>query len=103
MSPIMDNHDKANMKTMRAKLIGVAAALVAFVGPLFAEETQETNAVATLERVIVTASPIAKEERFTLDGEVYIAGENVFDRHYEYFPGYEMPGAMVYVGLRLKF
>ncbi len=64
----MDNHDKANMKTMRAKLIGVAAALVAFVGPLFAEETQETNAVATLERVIVTASPIAKEERFTLDG-----------------------------------
>jgi iron complex outermembrane receptor protein len=38
-----------------------------------------------------------------LDGEIYIAGENVFDRDYEYFPGYEMPGAMVYAGCRWKF
>jgi outer membrane cobalamin receptor len=28
----------------------------------------ETNEVTTLERVVVTASPIAKEERFTADG-----------------------------------
>ena len=38
-----------------------------------------------------------------LDGEIYVAGENVFNRHYEYFPGYEMPGAMVYVGCKLRF
>ncbi len=38
-----------------------------------------------------------------LDGEVYLAGENVFNRHYEYFPGYEMPGAMIYVGCKLRF
>ena len=37
------------------------------------------------------------------DGEIYIAGENVFDRDYEYFPGYAMPGAMVYAGCRWKF
>ena len=39
----------------------------------------------------------------SLDGEIYVAGENVCNRHYEYFPGYEMPGAMVYVGCKLKF
>ena len=38
-----------------------------------------------------------------LDGEMYVAGENVFNRRYEYFPGYEMPGAMLYVGCRLRF
>lgn len=38
-----------------------------------------------------------------LRGEVYVAGENIFNRDYEYFPGYEMPGAMVYAGCRLKF
>ena len=38
-----------------------------------------------------------------LDGEIYIAGENIFNRDYEYFPGYEMPGAMVYAGCRWKF
>jgi outer membrane cobalamin receptor len=39
----------------------------------------------------------------SLNGEIYIAGENVFNRDYEYFPGYEMPGAMVYAGCRWKF
>ena len=38
-----------------------------------------------------------------LDGEIYVAGENIFNRDYEYFPGYEMPGAMIYTGIRLKF
>ena len=38
-----------------------------------------------------------------LKGEVFVAGENVFNRDYEYFPGYTMPGAMVYVGCRWKF
>lgn len=38
-----------------------------------------------------------------LDGEVYVAAENAFNRHYEYFPGYEMPGTMVYIGCKLKF
>ena len=46
----------------------VAAALAAFAANLFAGGAQETNAVAVLERVVVTASPIAKEERFTPDG-----------------------------------
>lgn len=36
-------------------------------------------------------------------GEIYVACENVFDRHYEYFPGYEMPGAMIYTGVKLRF
>ena len=39
----------------------------------------------------------------SLKGEVFVAGENVFNRDYEYFPGYAMPGAMVYVGCRWKF
>ncbi len=38
-----------------------------------------------------------------LDGEVYVAAENVFNRRYEYFPGYEMPGTMLYAGWRLRF
>jgi outer membrane cobalamin receptor len=38
-----------------------------------------------------------------VDGEVYVAAENAFNRHYEYFPGYEMPGTMVYIGCKLKF
>ena len=38
-----------------------------------------------------------------LNGEVYVAAENAFNRHYEYFPGYEMPGTMVYIGCKLKF
>ena len=32
-----------------------------------------------------------------------IAAKNIFNRHYKYFPGYEMPGTMAYVGWRLKF
>ncbi len=38
-----------------------------------------------------------------LDGEIYLAAENVFNRKYEYFPGYEMPGVMLYVGMKLRF
>ena len=37
------------------------------------------------------------------DGEIYLAAENVFNRKYEYFPGYEMPGVMLYVGMKLRF
>lgn len=38
-----------------------------------------------------------------IDGEWYIALENVFNRTYEYFPDYEMPGIMAYCGWRIKF
>ena len=50
---------------------------VAFAAmPLFGE-TAATNTVAELEPVVVTASPIAKEERFTPDGaEVTFVGSD---------------------------
>ena len=38
-----------------------------------------------------------------LDGEIYIAAENAFNRKYEYFPGYEMPGVMFYTGTKIRF
>lgn len=38
-----------------------------------------------------------------IDGEWFVACENVFDRRYEYFPGYVMPGAMFYAGMKIKF
>lgn len=38
-----------------------------------------------------------------VDGEWYVAAENLLDRRYEYFPGYEMPGIMVYLGMKIRF
>lgn len=38
-----------------------------------------------------------------MDGEWYVAAENLLDRRYEYFPGYEMPGIMIYFGMKLRF
>ena len=38
-----------------------------------------------------------------IDGEWYVAVENVLNRHYEYFPGYEMPGTMLYCGMKIRF
>ena len=38
-----------------------------------------------------------------LDGELYIAAENLTNQHYEYFPDYPMPGVMWYTGIKLKF
>ena len=51
--------------TMKSRrfLLSVAALATA---PLFGDAA--TNTVAELEPVVVTASPIAKEERFTPDG-----------------------------------
>ena len=48
---------------------------------------------------------IALDTRVILpvDGEWFVACENVLDRRYEYFPGYEMPGAMLYAGMKIKF
>lgn len=37
------------------------------------------------------------------DSEVYVAVNNVFNRHYEYAKGYSMPGITVFAGLTLKF
>ena len=37
------------------------------------------------------------------DSEVYVAVNNIFNRHYEYAKGYSMPGATVFAGLTLKF
>lgn len=38
-----------------------------------------------------------------LDGEWYVAFDNILDQRYSYFPGYEMPGLMVYTGLKFRF
>lgn len=38
-----------------------------------------------------------------LDGELYIALENFTHQHYEYFPGYEMPGILWYTGMKVRF
>jgi iron complex outermembrane receptor protein len=37
------------------------------------------------------------------DSEVYVAVNNIFNRHYEYAKGYSMPGITVFAGLTLKF
>jgi iron complex outermembrane receptor protein len=38
-----------------------------------------------------------------LNGELYVAAENITDQNYEYFPDYPMPGIMWYSGVKLKF
>ena len=38
-----------------------------------------------------------------IDGEWYLAAENLCNRKYEYFPGYEMPGVMFYAGMKIRF
>lgn len=38
-----------------------------------------------------------------LHGELTLAIENVLDKNYSYFPGYPMPGAMAYAGVKVKF
>jgi len=38
-----------------------------------------------------------------LQGEIYVAIDNLTGQHYEYFPGYPLPGTMWYAGLKLKF
>lgn len=37
------------------------------------------------------------------EGEVYVAVNNLFNRHYEYAKGYSMPGIMAFAGVTLKF
>jgi len=37
-----------------------------------------------------------------MNGEIYVAGENLTDTDYEYLPGYPMPGLSGMVGVRLK-
>jgi len=34
---------------------------------------------------------------------VYVAVNNIFNRHYEYAKGYSMPGITVFAGVTLKF
>ena len=41
--------------------------------------------------------------KWNLDGEIYLAGENLTDADYEYLPGYPMPGATVMAGFRVAF
>ena len=36
-------------------------------------------------------------------GEIFLAGENLTDRAYEFQPGYSMPGAAGTVGFNLKW
>ena len=38
-----------------------------------------------------------------LHGELYVAVENLTNRHYEYFPGYPIPGLMWYTGMKVTF
>jgi len=37
------------------------------------------------------------------DSEVYVAVNNIFNRHYEYAKGYSMPGITAFAGLTLRF
>ena len=47
------------------------------------------------------AVPLKSFSRF--DGDIYLSLENLTNQHYEYYPGYEMPGVMVYTGVKFKF
>ena len=33
----------------------------------------------------------------------YVAAGKAFNRKYEFFPGYEMPGVMFYIGTKIRF
>ena len=60
----------------RLALFSIAASAALAALPLRGE-TAATNTVAELEPVVVTASPIAREERFTPDGaEVTFVGSD---------------------------
>ncbi len=58
-----------------------------------------------LENFLVFNSRLALDTRAfcKLEGELYLAAENFTNQHYEYFPGYEMPGVLWYTGMKLKF
>lgn len=80
---------------------------VNYVDKMYAYTTRSESAddLAEVDRFWTANIRLALDTRVILpvDGEWYVACENVFDRRYEYFPGYEMPGAMLYAGMKIKF
>ncbi len=49
------------------------------------------------------AVPLESLTSSVVEGEIFVALENLADRNYEYYPGYPMDGIMWYIGCRLKF
>ena len=80
---------------------------VEYVDKMYAYTARSSSVsdLAEVPRFWTANVRLALDTRIVLpiDGEWFVACENVFDRRYEYFPGYEMPGAMLYVGMKIRF
>jgi iron complex outermembrane receptor protein len=79
-----------------------------YVTTQYGYSVRETPAPATLEKLddyLILNARVALDLRAfsSLHGELYVALENFTNQHYEYFPGYPMPGVMWYTGMKLKF
>lgn len=78
-----------------------------YVAKMYAYSTRasEVDDLAEVAGFWTANLRLALDTRFCLplDGEWYVALENLFNRKYEYFPDYEMPGIMVYCGMKLRF
>ncbi|MCQ2368181.1 MAG: TonB-dependent receptor plug domain-containing protein [Kiritimatiellae bacterium] len=78
-----------------------------YVAKMYAYSTRssEVKDLAEVDGFWTANLRLALDTRVCLpvDGEWYVAVENIFNRHYEYFPDYEMPGTMAYVGMKIRF
>lgn len=78
-----------------------------YVAKMYAYSTRssEVNDLAEVSDFWTANLRLALDTRccLSVDGEWYVAFENLFDRRYEYFPDYEMPGIMIYCGMKLRF
>ena len=79
-----------------------------YIGSMYAYSARTSPAESNLRRlddaVVVNARlALPLESVSPLDGEIYLALENLLNENYEYYPGYPMGGTMWYIGCRIKF
>lgn len=69
-------------------------------------QARRLNAVNTtkVDSYFLVNGKVSKAFRISkVKGQIYLAGENLTDEDYEYYPGYPMPGITGYVGIKLEF
>ena len=71
-----------------------------FYNPRYASTGLEIGSYALWN---AKASVRLTPERSPLEGELFVAGENLLDRKYEFRPGYPMPGSTAMVGLNARW
>ncbi|MDQ1336434.1 MAG: hypothetical protein QG552_3384 [Thermodesulfobacteriota bacterium] len=67
------------------------------------EGSDSTNKIGSYYLVNAKLSYFIPFPQLPVDGEVFLAGENLTDVQYEYQPGYPMPGMTAMLGFRVSF